>query len=104
LITVVTPFIPPVKEYIPLETMVKEHLPTFRYQLQLAGPDVEAKIKTKEQIKEFLNALYGGSGPNGEVGFNVTDGVLLQNLPILGPTPLLSAQVDNTTVLRYHYY
>ncbi|KAH0566134.1 hypothetical protein GP486_000464 [Trichoglossum hirsutum] len=101
LITVVTPFLPPSKEYIPLETVVKKHLPTFRYQLQLIGPDIEAKIKTKEQIKEFLNALYGGRGPNGEDGFNVTDGVLLQNLPVLGPTPLLSAEELDYYVEEY---
>ena len=79
--------------------MVKEQLPNFAYQLQLAGPDVEEKIKTKEQIKEFLNALYGGRGPNGEIGFNVTDGVLFQNLPTLEPTPLLSAKVDPLILL-----
>jgi soluble epoxide hydrolase/lipid-phosphate phosphatase len=92
LITIVTPYFPPAKEYIPLETRVEERMPTFAYQLQLAGPEVEQKIKTKEQIKEFLNATYGGSGPNGEFGFSVTDGLLFQNLSILGPTPLLSAK------------
>ena len=90
---------PPKKKYIPLEMMVKEQLPNFAYQLQLAGHDVEEKIKTKEQIKEFLNALYGGRGPNGEIGFNVTDGVLFQNLPTLEPTPLLSAKVDPLILL-----
>ena len=96
LITICTPYIPPAKEYVPLETIVKEWLPNFAYQLQLRGPDVEAKITSREQIKQFLNAAYGGRGPNGEAGFRVTEGVIFQNLPILGPTPLLSAKVSTT--------
>ncbi|KAI9780048.1 MAG: hypothetical protein M1839_007030 [Geoglossum umbratile] len=91
LITIATPYIPPMKDYVPLEIVVKG-LPNFGYQLQLRGPDVEAKIATKEQIRQFLNAIYGGKGPKGEFGFSVAEGVLFQNLPILGPTPLLSAK------------
>ncbi|KAI9773567.1 MAG: hypothetical protein M1840_006841 [Geoglossum simile] len=92
LITVATPYFPPANVYTPLETVVKEWIPNFAYQLQLRGPDVEANITTKQQIKQFLNAMYGGRGPNGEVGFSAMEGVLFQNLPILGPTPLLSAK------------
>ncbi|KAH0537002.1 hypothetical protein FGG08_006174 [Glutinoglossum americanum] len=92
LITVTTPYLPLAKEYIPMEKLVNERIPSFRYQLQLVGPDVEAKIQTRDQIKEFLNAVYGGKGPNGEIGFTATDGVLFQNLSVLRPTPLVSAK------------
>ena len=68
-------------------------LPNFGYQLQLASGAVEEHIKTTAQIKQFLNGLYGGKGPNGEVGFDVRKGVLFENLPILRKTPLLDEEV-----------
>ncbi|KAJ3475259.1 hypothetical protein NLG97_g9524 [Lecanicillium saksenae] len=46
-------------------------LTNFTYQLQLRGPDVEAKIQGRDQLRKFLNAMYGGQGPNGEAGFKM---------------------------------
>ncbi|KAI9826292.1 MAG: hypothetical protein M1832_000209 [Thelocarpon impressellum] len=88
--SVCTPYLPPSKTFTPLEDVVRTVLPNFAYQLQLAGPEVEARIQTKPQIRQFLNAMYGGRGPNGEVGFDVRKGVLLDNLGLLGKTPLLT--------------
>lgn len=67
-------------------------LPNFTYQLQLASGAVESHIKTKPQIKQFLNGMYGGTGPNGEKGFDVRKGVLFENLGVLRKTPLLGEE------------
>ena len=90
--SVCTPYFPPNKSFISLEDMIVR-LPNLTYQKQLAGSSVQEHIKTKAQIREFLNALYGGQGPNREVGFDVSEGVLFDNLPILAKTPLLSEEV-----------
>ncbi|KAI9877118.1 MAG: hypothetical protein M1830_004742 [Pleopsidium flavum] len=89
LFSVCTPYWVPSKDYKPLEELVKTRLPNFKYQLQLASGEIEKAISSREQIKQFLNGLYGGRGPNGEVGFIPEQGVLLQNLPKLKPTRLL---------------
>ena len=95
LFSVCTPYWVPSKDFKPLEELVKTRLPNFTYQLQLASGEIEKHISSKEQIKQFLNALYGGRGPNGEVGFVPEQGVLLQNLPKLNPNRLLSEKVGH---------
>lgn len=50
-------------------------------------------ITDKPTIRQFLNALYGGRGPKGEVGFTVEDGVLFEELPKIGPSPLVNEKV-----------
>lgn len=72
--------------------MVKTAFPNFTYQMQLASGQVEEKVKTKEEIKQFLSAVYGGRGPNYEVGFVAEKGVLFENIPVLEPTRLLSEE------------
>ncbi|KAK2070339.1 hypothetical protein P8C59_004840 [Phyllachora maydis] len=89
--SVCTPYTPPPQGWVPDDQFVKM-LPNFRYQLQFAGPDVEAHIVGKEKLRQLLNGLYGGKGPNGEVGFSTEKGVLLENLGKLGPTALLSSE------------
>ncbi len=91
--SVCTPFWVPSKDFKPLEELVKIRLPNFQYQIQLASGDIEKAISTREQIKQFLNGLYGGKGPNGEVGFIPEQGVLLENLPKLRPTRIVSEKV-----------
>jgi hypothetical protein len=36
--------------------------------------------------------MYGGTGPNGEKGFDVRKGVLFENLGVLRKTPLLGEE------------
>lgn len=88
-ISICTPYDRPGKQYRPLDQVVKT-LPNFTYQVQLASGIVESKIHTKEQIRQFLNAMYGGRGPNREVGFVVEQGLLFDNLPLLDRNRLLS--------------
>ncbi|KAL6717018.1 hypothetical protein ACLMJK_004932 [Lecanora helva] len=90
---VCTPYTAPSRSFTPLKEMVKTRVPNFGYQIQLASGKVEEHIKSKEEIKRFLNALYGGKGPNGEQGFEVTKGVLFENLDKLRPTRLMSEEV-----------
>jgi pimeloyl-ACP methyl ester carboxylesterase len=85
---VCTPYAPPSGRYLPLEDVVAR-LPQFRYQMHLAGPEVEAGIVGRDALRNFLNGMFGGRGPRGERVFS-SDGVLLGNLGEVGQSPLLS--------------
>lgn len=89
--SVCTPYNAPRTKNLTVEAMVSSgKVPNFAYQLQLMGPDVEQRIQGEEKVRQFLNGMYGGFGPNGEVGFKPTEGVLFDNLPLLRRTSLLS--------------
>jgi hypothetical protein len=94
LFAVCTPYNGPSKQNFPLEAVVVR-VPYFGYQLQLRGPDVEERIKSKVEIRQFLNAAYGGKTEQGEEGFSVTEGVLFDKLPHLKRTKLLSEEVGS---------
>ena len=78
-----------------MEELVRTRFHNFGYQLQLNSGVVERAITNKEQIKQFLTALYGGQGPHGERGFDPVDGVKFENLPKLRASPLLSQEVSS---------
>lgn len=91
--SVCTPVHGPKTQYTALEDLIAAGILTnFGYQLQLMGPEVEAKIQGEEQLRKFLNTMFGGRGPNGEVGFVVEKGVLFDNLDIIQPNQLLSTE------------
>lgn len=75
-----------------METLVKKKLPNFAYQLQLASGEVEKHVQTKEQIHQFLNAVYGSRTPSGGLGFDVGKGIIFENLPDLKPTRVMSPE------------
>ncbi|KAJ3453933.1 hypothetical protein MRS44_018565 [Fusarium solani] len=54
------------------------------------SPDDAARSKGLRRVRQFLNAMFGGTSPEGEVGFSVTEGVLFGNLPTLGQSRLIS--------------
>ena len=87
-----TPFTPPNHEFIDLQTLVSTRLPNFGYQLQFAGTELEPRIKTKEDIRQFLLTLYGGRTPEGEVGFDIRKGLLLEKLGKIGMSKLFSEE------------
>lgn len=93
LFTVCVPYRAPSGQNIDFEMAVKTILPNFGYQLHLGSGEVETHIKTREQIKQFLNALYGGRGANGEVGFDVRSGPNYENLPKLRQSPLITPEI-----------
>ncbi|KAL9612779.1 MAG: hypothetical protein Q9167_002664 [Letrouitia subvulpina] len=91
---VCTPYHPPSKLYTPLEELVKSGaLPNFGYQLQLASGELEKVIRSKDEIKQMLNALYGARGTGREFAFDAEHGVKLELLPHLGKTVLMSEEM-----------
>ena len=95
LFSVCTPFGPPRNQHVPLETQVETVLPNFRYQLQFISGAVETNVSSNLQIRQLLNAMYGGRGPLGEHGFTVSEGLIFENLPLLRPTQLLNDKVQS---------
>jgi len=95
-----TPFYP-VRDgpYMDPETMVRRVLPNFAYQLQLAGPDVEANIVGRDRIRQFLRTLYDGraEGPGGkrEPGFTTERGAIFDVIDRVGPSPILPDGPDD---------
>ncbi|KAG6003667.1 hypothetical protein E4U21_001828 [Claviceps maximensis] len=87
-----TPFqAPNPSRWISLEEhLAAGRLRNFRYQLQLAGPEVEARLRTAEQVGQLLKAAYSKWGDNR--GFT-TEGLALDNFARLPPPPpsLMSA-------------
>jgi soluble epoxide hydrolase/lipid-phosphate phosphatase len=98
--SVCTPYAPPQGTYMSLEDVVKR-LPNFRYQLHLAGPEVEAVIVGKDALRHFINGLFGGRGPKGEMLFSSAQGVLLEDLGKIGQSPLLSPEETEFYVQEY---
>lgn len=91
LFSVCTPYWSPTKEFTPLKDLVDAgKIPNFAYQLQLASGAVEKRIQTKEQIRQFLNGMYGGMSPDHEPGFDVRHGLKFEVLPRLRHTRLVN--------------
>ncbi|KAK1750754.1 putative epoxide hydrolase [Echria macrotheca] len=99
--SVCTPYGPPRDQWVPPEVMVETVLPNFRYQLQLAGPDVEAQIVGPVKLRQFLNTLFLGRTPDGQPGFNTKDGLLFDRLESIGPSPVLSPEEVEFYVAEY---
>ncbi|OAQ70321.1 epoxide hydrolase [Pochonia chlamydosporia 170] len=100
--SVCTPFMPPNPQWVPLEDYIAAgKLTNFKYQLQFAGPDVERELQSEAKIRQFLNGTFGAKGPNGETGFSTDEGVIFDNLPKLGPSPLVSKEELDHYVARY---
>jgi len=94
--SVCTPFMPPSVEF---RDMAQG--PTFGYQKQLRGPEVEAEIVGKEKIGQFLNGMYGGRSTKGEPTFTTTHGCHFDRLEGVSNSPLLSEEEMNFYVERY---
>ncbi|KAI2789469.1 hypothetical protein POX_d04960 [Penicillium oxalicum] len=92
LFTVCVPYARPQPTYLSIEDLVNNSASHFRYQIQFADGDVEKVVHTKSDIKQFLAAMYGGRTEKGEVGFDAEKGVLLDKLPSLKPSRLLSEE------------
>ena len=81
-----------------METLVKSgRLPNMGYQLQLASGAVEENIVRKDQIRQLLDGLYGGTSPDHVRAFDVKDGLHFDALPGLHQTQL----VDGATLDYY---
>jgi hypothetical protein len=78
---------------ISIEDLVRNVTPHFAYQLQFKSGEVEKVIRSKDEIRQFLLALYGGRTEAGEFGFDAHKGVLLDKIGHLKPSRLLSEEV-----------
>ncbi|KAL9001569.1 MAG: hypothetical protein Q9169_000144 [Polycauliona sp. 2 TL-2023] len=92
--SICTPYTPPSKSYTSLEDMIKSgKVPNFGYQLQLASGQLEEAIRSKAQIQQLLNGLYGGLTSEGLPGFDVKTGVHLDRLHQLKPTKMMNERL-----------
>lgn len=80
-------------QYISHEDVVRTRLPNFAYQLQFKSGEVEKAVKTKEEIKQFLLALYGGRTEDGQWGFSTEKGILFDRLGKLSLSRLVEDEV-----------
>ncbi|PNY27901.1 Bifunctional epoxide hydrolase 2 [Tolypocladium capitatum] len=100
--SICTPFNAPTKPWIALEDMIAAgKLTNFTYQLQFKGPEVENTIQGEEKVRQFLNGMWGGFGPDREIAFVAEKGVLLDNLPKLRRCALLSDEELDYYVRQY---
>jgi hypothetical protein len=67
--------------------------------LQLKSGDLEPVIRTEDDIKKFLSALYGGRTEKGEVAFDAGLGILLDKMFEVQPSKLLSEEVCFSSLL-----
>lgn len=99
--SVCTPYAPVSPVFVDIPQLV-ERLPNFRYQAQLAGPDVEREIGSDEaKLRGMLAGMYGARGPAGEKAFSTDKGVLFENLAGMGKSPLLSEEEVDFYVKQY---
>ncbi|KAL2257964.1 hypothetical protein VTK26DRAFT_8906 [Humicola hyalothermophila] len=94
--SVCTPYFAPSAAFVPREVLVEKLLPNFGYQLQLAGPDVEAAVVGRDRIRAFLSIMYAARASDGTGGlFSPAKGVRLDKVAepgAVGESPLLSKE------------
>lgn len=101
-IVVCTSYARPQKEYISIEQLVSSgRAPQLGYQLHFASPEIEHRIKSEGDIRNFLHGMYGARGPNGETIFSAEKGVLFENLDKIGKTSLLTDSEMDYYVSQY---
>lgn len=83
----------PRDKFISTAEIVKGPLPQLGYQLQLAGPDVEAHINAPEKIRSFIKGMYGGRTSAGQAIFTPQSGLKLDALESVGDPPLMNQEV-----------
>lgn len=99
--SICTPFIPMSTVKHSLEDVVKRR-PHFRYQLQLASPVAENIVnKSPENLRGFINGIFGGRTPEGKPAFSVDVGVIEENVARVEPSPLVSREMIDFYVQEY---
>jgi soluble epoxide hydrolase/lipid-phosphate phosphatase len=91
--SICTPYAAPSGQFFSLADLTNGPLPQFGYQMQLAGPEVEANVKTHHQVKRFLKALYDGRSERGRRCFRPNIGLDFEELKTIGASPLLDEEV-----------
>lgn len=90
--SVCTPYIPPSDQYLSTADVVNAGLKQFGYQLQLAGPEVEANVQSRRAISQFLQGMYGGRVLSGEIMFNPETGIDFGVMEKVGAPLLLNQE------------
>ena len=96
--SVCTPYTAPSRRFISLDEMVNGLLPQFGYQMQLAGPELEAKVTSYNQVRDFLRALYGGRSEQGKPCFRPETGIDLEGLETIGVAPSLDGKACSNEI------
>ena len=78
-----------------IEDLVNGPLPQFGYQMHLASGEVEKMVKDETTIRQFLQGMYGGKGPNDEQVFVPEKGVVAENLGLVGESRILNGKVSD---------
>ncbi|PLB37021.1 alpha/beta fold hydrolase [Aspergillus candidus] len=99
--TVCVPYASPTPRFATIAEMVAHSAPHFAYQLQFISGEVERAFTSREQIKAFLNTLYGGRTAEKEVAFDVQKGVLMDKVFDVGRSRLLSEEELDYYVSQY---
>lgn len=61
--------------------------------MQLAGPELEANVKSYNEVRNFLKALYGGRSEQSKPCFRPETGIDLVALETIGVAPSLDGEV-----------
>ena len=101
LFSICTPYTPPSSQYVALQDIV-QRLPQFGYQVHLASGEVENVIQSPEQIRQFLNGVYGGRHPEKKRCFDPQKGIVFEALPRVDKSPLLSDAVRDQGYIRQY--
>ncbi|KAI1639381.1 epoxide hydrolase [Biscogniauxia mediterranea] len=87
------PFTPPLPFVMTTEQLA-ERMPQFSYQIAFARGDVEAAVgKSPEKVLNFLNGIYGGRTPEGELIFAPEHGIYPERLSSVGPSPFVDPEM-----------
>lgn len=97
-VAVCVPFIPAQTEYRSPEDVAKL-LPNFGYQVFVAGPELETKLKTKKDFQNWFNAIFGGktSAPV----MDVRHGYDFEALKDVGPSPIVPPDLIDFYAEKY---
>ncbi|KAM7183073.1 Alpha/Beta hydrolase fold [Naviculisporaceae sp. PSN 640] len=86
--SVCTPYSAPREQYLDLETITR-YKPNFKYQLHLASGAVDNYVTTRDRLRAFFNGIFGGRTPEGKSIFTTENGVDLEQLLRVGPSPII---------------
>ncbi|KAI5195463.1 hypothetical protein E4T38_09046 [Aureobasidium subglaciale] len=101
LFSICTPYTAPSRQFISLKQMVDGPLPQFGYQIQLSEPGLENDLKAYDQIRRFLQAVYGGRSERGRSCFRPDIGLDFEAMKTIGTAPSLSGQELNHYTSEY---
>ncbi|OCT53632.1 epoxide hydrolase [Cladophialophora carrionii] len=100
--SICTPYFPPNEKYEPLDILIQKRLPNFGYQAHFASGEIEEAVKSKAEIRNFLNNLFGArTADTREVAFDATVGIDLAKQARIGKTKLLTDEEMDYYVTEY---